>query len=219
MGVSTPASFGSILSNMTKLLACYATDTMADWEFAYLTTFVTRARHAKPGICEMRYVGDGTSAVHTLGGLKLKPDVDIKELDLDQLSALVIPGGDTYATGHESLLQVVRECERRGIPVAAICGGTLALARAGVLDDRQHTSNAPIFLSGTCYRGAESYSSAPAVADRAVITASGIYPVQFTATVLREVDLFSSDLIDSWEKLYLGDPDAFPGYMKALDDW
>lgn len=204
---------------MTKLLACYATDTMADWEFSYLTTLVARARQAKPGIGEIRFAGDGVEPVHTLGGLPLKPDVDLEELDLDQLSILVIPGGDTYSSGHEPLLEIVRECERRRVPIAAICGGTFALARAGVLDHRQHTSNAPEFLVGTGYLGADNYLDAPAVSDREVITASGIYPVQFTAAVLREIDLLSAELIDLWEKLYLGDPETFPEFMEALDAW
>lgn len=204
---------------MTKLLACYATDTMADWEFAYLTTLVARAQQAKPGTCEIQFVGDRVEDVHTLGGLNLKPDVDLDELDLDQLSVLVIPGGDTYGSGHEPLLEIVRECERQGVPVAAICGGTIALARAGVLDHRKHTSNAMEFLVGTGYLGADNYSDAPTESDRGVITASGIYPVQFTAAVLREIDLLSNVLIDSWEKLYLGDPEIFPEFMEALDAW
>lgn len=56
---------------------------------------------------------------------------------------------------------------------------------------------------------------APVVSDREVITASGIYPVQFTAAVLREIDLLSAELIDLWEKLYLGDPETFPEFMDA----
>ena len=91
---------------MTKLLACYATDTMADWEFAYLTTLVARAQQAKRGTCEIQFVGDRVEDVHTLGGLNLKPDVDLDELDLNQLSVLVIPGGDTYGSGHEPLLEI-----------------------------------------------------------------------------------------------------------------
>jgi putative intracellular protease/amidase len=35
------------------------------------------------------------------------------------------------------------------IPVAAICGATAGLARAGILDGISHTSNAPEYLQAT----------------------------------------------------------------------
>jgi putative intracellular protease/amidase len=38
-----------------------------------------------------------------------------------------------------------------GVPVAAICGATEALARAGLLDRRPHTSAAPEALAATGY--------------------------------------------------------------------
>lgn len=208
-----------MLSNMTKRIALYATDSMADWEFAYLTALVTRARQAKPGICELEFVGDGAGSVRTLGEIAVEPDGELQNLDLESLNILVIPGGDTYATGHEQLIETVSECEARGIPVAAICGGTLVLARAGLLDRRQHTSNAPGFLDGTGYAGQTLYRSDPAVTDGGVITASGIYPVQFTAAVLREIEVFTDDFTNAWEELYLGNPGAFPRYVEALNAW
>lgn len=208
-----------MLSIMTIRIAVYATDTMADWEFAYLTTHAERARQAKPDSCELRFVGDGKGAVRTLGGMPVEPDVDLQHLELDDLSILIIPGGDTYDTGHDTLLETVRECETRGIPVAAICGGTLVLARAGLLDRHQHTSNAPEVLDATGCQGQHLYHHAPTVSDSGVVTASGIYPVQFTAAVLREIELFPDQLTNAWEELYLGNPEAFPRLMEALDAW
>lgn len=208
-----------MLSDMSKRIAVYATDTMADWEYAYLTTHVERARQARPESSELQFVGDGMEAVRTLGGMRIEPDEDLQNLELEGLSILVIPGGDTYDTGHDQLLELARECETRQIPVAAICGGTLVLARAGLLDHHQHTSNAPIVLDSTGYRGQHLYQDTPVVNDGGVITASGIYPVQFTAAVLREIELFPDDLTDAWEELYLGNPEAFPRLMEELDAW
>ena len=211
--------FDSILSNMTKRIAVYATDTMADWEFAYLTTHAARARQAKPESCELQFVGDAMGSVRTLGGVPIESDVDLQNLELEGLSILVIPGGDTYDAGHDRLLETVRECEKRGIPVAAICGGTLALARAGLLDCHEHTSNAPEMLETTGYQGQHLYQDAPAVSDAGVITASAIFPVQFTAAVLREIELFPDEFTDAWEELYLGNSGAYPRLMEALDAW
>lgn len=206
-----------MLSIMTKRIAVYATDTMADWEYAYLTTLVARARQVKPESCELRFVGDGKADVRTLGEMPVEPDEDLQNLETNDLSLLVIPGGDTYETGHDALVETVRECEANGTPVAAICGGTLVLARAGVLDHRQHTSNAPEFLAATGYEGGDLYRHDPVVSDAGVITASGLYPVQFTAAVLREIELFPDAVTSAWEHLYLGNPDAFPAFIEALD--
>lgn len=208
-----------MLSIMTKRIAVYATDTMADWEFAYLTTHVARARQGKPESCELQFVGDGSGSVRTLGGMPVEPDEDLRNLELEGLSILVVPGGDTYDTGHDELLKTVHECEARSIPVAAICGGTLVLARAGLLDRHRHTSNAPEVLESTGYQGQHLYQDAPAVSDGGVITAAGIYPVQFTTAVLREIELFPDGLTDAWEELYLGNPEAFPRLMEELDAW
>lgn len=60
--------------------------------------------------------------------------------------------------------------------MAAICGATLALANAGILNNKRHTSNGPNFLTGnsTDYAGQSLYVDIPsAVVDQNVITAAG----------------------------------------------
>jgi putative intracellular protease/amidase len=49
---------------------------------------------------------------------------------------LILPGGTAWDEGKNG----------EGVPVAAICGATAGLARAGVLDTRRHTSNALEYL-------------------------------------------------------------------------
>ena len=44
-----------------------------------------------------------------------------------------------------------------GVPVAAICGATAGLARAGLLDQRNHTSDAAGYLAATGYAGGAHY--------------------------------------------------------------
>jgi putative intracellular protease/amidase len=56
--------------------------------------------------------------------------------------------------------------------VAAICAATLALAHAGLLDDREHTSNGREFIAKYVhkYRGPGMYRASRAVRDHLVIT-------------------------------------------------
>ena len=85
-----------------QTIALYTTDTMADWEYAYLTTQITAAEQIRPGRFRLLLVGDGTGPVTSLGGLPLTPQTDLADLpSLAQdgsLGALVIPGGNTCTT-------------------------------------------------------------------------------------------------------------------------
>lgn len=208
-----------------RTIALYTTDTMADWEYAHLTAQITVAERMKPGRFRLLLVGDGVGTVHSLGGLPLSPAADLDELvplaRADGLAALVIPGADTYTTQpHDRLAGIVRTILGYATPVAAICGATFLLARAGLLDDRAHTSNAPSFLLASDYEGAAHYRHAPVVTDRGVTTASGIHAVPFTAEVMRASGLLPPSIIDSWERLYLtGREQDYQALMDAADAW
>lgn len=192
-----------------KTIALYATETMADWEYAYLTAEITRAD------AELVIVGDGLNPVRSLGGMTVTPDAEIGALMGLSPDVLVLPGADTYADGHVAAMRAVRECLTRGVPVAAICGATFLLARAGLLDDRDHTSNAPEFLAASGYAGGERYQRADVVTDRGVTTASGLRPVPFTAEVMRVSGLVSVEVADAWERLYTtADPADYARYAE-----
>lgn len=205
-------------ANPVKDILIYATDTMADWEFAYLTTEVAGAEQARPGRFRVRFVGDGQSPVRTLGGLPITPDLDLSDVALDGAAVLVLPGGDTYAEGHDRALATVDQFRAAGLPVAAICGATLALARHGVLDAVPHTSNAPSFLESTGYAGAEHYRIAPAVNADGIITATGLRPTEFTAEVLLAAGVFPTAYVEAWRRLQAeASEDAFGAYLAQAE--
>ena len=79
-------------------------------------------------------------------------------------------------------------------PIAAICAGTLALARAHALDDRQHTSNMRSYLPAYAreYLGGAHYVESAAVSDRHVITASGLAAVDFARAIFAELGVFTA---------------------------
>lgn len=188
----------------------YATDTMADWEYAYLVNGLSLAGRAVPGRHRLRVLGDGTDEVTTMGGLRVRTDGAIADVDPDAVAMLVLPGAETWAQGHEEVLRLAADLLTRGIPVAAICGATLGLARAGLLDDRDHTSNAPEFLAGAGYGGAAHYRDERVVTDRDLITGPAAMPVDFAAAVFRRLELFPAPVVDAWYGLYTtGDKEYF----------
>ena len=207
-----------------RTIALYTTETMADWEYAYLTTQIADAEGLKPGRFRLLLVGDGLEPVHTLGNLPLAPEADLDALnalaDDGSLAALVIPGGNHYAAGHERLIKAVGHLVDKEIPVVAICGATLLLARAGFLDERRHTSNAASYLEASGYRGGAHYVEAPVVTNRGVTTASGIHAIPFTAEIMRITGLVPDAIVDSWEQVFLnGKEKDYMALMEATVAW
>ena len=207
-----------------RTIALYATETMADWEYAYLTTQIAGAEQLKPGRFRLLLVGDGLKSVRTLGNLPLTPEADLDTLqalaDDGSLAALVIPGGDHYEAGHDRLIEAVGRLVDQEIPVAAICGATLLLARSGFLDERCHTSNAAQYLEASGYRGGTHYVETPVVTDRRVTTASGIHAVPFTAEVMRITGLVPDAMAHAWEQVFLSArEDDYMALMEATSAW
>ena len=207
-----------------RTIALFTTETMADWEYAYLTTQIAGAEQLKPGRFRLLLVGDGLAPVRTLGDLPLVPEADLDALDAlaeeGSLAALVIPGGDHYEAGHDRLIEAVGRLVDQEIPVAAICGATFLLARGGFLDERRHTSNAASYLEASGYRGGAHYVEAPLVTDRGVTTASSIHAIPFTAEVMRVTGLVPDAMVDSWEQVFLnGKEKDYMALMEATVAW
>jgi putative intracellular protease/amidase len=180
----------------------YATDTMADWEYAHLTVGLATAAQEQPDRFRLRVLADGQDLVTTAGRLRLLTDGDLGEVVADDIALLVLPGADTWFDGHQRVLDLARTMLDRGTPVAAICGATNGLARAGLLDSRRHTSNALDFLTPSGYAGTEHYMDEKVVDDDGLITAPGTAPVDFTAAVFRRLQVFPPVIIDAWYGLY-----------------
>ncbi|MDI6628668.1 MAG: DJ-1/PfpI family protein [Rhodococcus sp. (in: high G+C Gram-positive bacteria)] len=182
-------------------IALYATDTMADWEYGYLTAGLAMAREQDPDANRLIVASETGDVVTTMGGLRITPDVGLA--DLPALDALILPGADSWDSGHDAVLRLAVELVAAGTPVAAICGATLGLARTGLLDDRPHTSNAPEFLTqATEYHGSEYYRDEKAVSDGTVITAGGVSPLEFAKLVFERLNVFPQPVVDAWYGLY-----------------
>jgi putative intracellular protease/amidase len=190
------------MSEATVHLAVY--DTLADWEVGHVTAHINRPLwHRTPGRFQVRTVGASTDPITTMGGLRVTPDVTLAELRPEDSAMLVLPGNDIFTTdAFAPFTAKAREFLDAGTPVAAICGATAALALAGMLDNRPHTSNAVEFLIGTGYGGKEYYRDEPAVIDGDLITASGVAPVEFARAILARLNVYEPGVLASWYKLY-----------------
>lgn len=179
-------------------------DTMADWEAALAIAAINdRQLQQAPGRYRVVTVGPSREPVTTMGGVRILPDVGLDEVSPFASAMLVLPGGQSWEYGANGpAIDVARRFIAQCIPVAAICGATLAMARAGLLDNRYHTSNARDYLTGTGYRGKRFYRDKPAVTDQGVITASGVAPVDFAREILETLNLYRCATLDAWYALH-----------------
>jgi putative intracellular protease/amidase len=142
------------------------------------------------------------AAVTTRDGARIRPDTTIDEISPCGSSLLILPGGRAWeAGGNLEALERAHAFAGNGTPVAAIGAATLALARAGLLDDRLHTSNDADYLASSGYRGAAYFRPVPAITDRNVITASGDAQREFAGEIFRLLDLYSFFPRGAWHAL------------------
>jgi putative intracellular protease/amidase len=154
--------------------------------------------------------------ITTMGGVRIVPDVLLADLDPAASDLLILPGGDAWDAGRGDAFAATagRFLDAR-VPVAAICGATAGLARAGLLDERSHTSSAAEYLAATGYKGGDRYVDERAVVDGDLITAGPQSPVQFACATLGRLGLASDGTLDAYQRLFSeGDASAFPVLMQ-----
>ena len=190
-----------------QIVYLFVFDTLADWETGYAIVAINNPADQKhPRRYSVQTLGLTSDPVTTIGGVTILPDVSLDEVDAGAM--LILPGGEAWDDGKNTqILETAKAFVQADIPIAAICGATAGLARAGLLDDRPHTSNAAEYLQATGYRGAAHYQNQPAVTADNVITANSTAPVEFAYHILKALDLYDAPVLDAWFGLFkTGDP-------------
>ncbi|HYN73654.1 MAG TPA: DJ-1/PfpI family protein, partial [Nakamurella sp.] len=190
-------------------------DALADWEVGYLLVELRTGRFTGSP-WNIVTVAESLEPITTMGGLRIVPDTVLDDLDPASSDLLILPGSDMWeAGGGADFAAAAGRFLDAGVPVAAICGATAGLARAGLLDRRRHTSAAPEYLAATGYAGADSYVDQRAVVDGDLITAGPQSPVQFAGAVLRRLGLASDRTLQAYEDVfYRADPAGYPVLMQ-----
>ena len=204
------------MSTETIHLGIY--DTSADWEAGYAIAHLASGDWNSEGKqYRVVTVAETDQQVTTKGGLRLTPDITIRELEPTDSDMLILPGADTWLTGQNvAFVVAAARFLDAGVPVAAICGATVGLARGGVLNDRDHTSNAAQILESDAYTGHARYQDELVVTDGDLITASGIAPVEFAKAIYERLAFYDRSTSDHWYALY-GEHDA-AGYFGLMAD-
>ena len=190
-----------------KTVYIYLQDSLADWEAGYAIAELHSGRFFKKTAQPLTVKSCALSMkpITTMGGLKILPDLLVDEVCLSEAALLILPGGNTWLEPqHEAVIGKAATFLTAGVTVAAICGATFALGRAGLLNHQKHTSNDLAFLrqvSGDAYTGENLYQQQEAVRDGNLITASGNAPLEFAYQILDLLGVFESDTLNFWYRL------------------
>jgi putative intracellular protease/amidase len=173
----------------------------ADWEPAHAVAELRRQ-----GQYRVEAVGLTPAPVESMGGIRVLPSTVVTDVDPADVAAFILPGGDRWESSpiEPELEQLLNRLDGEGVPIAAICGATVAIARLGLLRGRRHTSNGLEYLRSNVpgYADAAQYVDTPAVRDRGLITASGLGDVEFARELFEELDVLSADDRSAWANIF-----------------
>lgn len=175
---------------MTKIVTIL-TEGFADWETTMLNA-VARTYY----MVETLYATPDGKPVTSSGGMKVTPDMAADAVKPEDFDAVIVCGGTAWQSANppdvSALLHATRD---KGVLLGLICDGTVAAARAGILDDVRHTSNGAGYLDSTGYKGTALYrDTAAAVTDHRVVTAPGTSPVAFMSAILEGLGVADDNL-------------------------
>ncbi len=200
----------------------YVLDTLADWELGYITAELNSGRFFKkdaPGV-SVKTAGISKRPVKTMGGLTITPDYSIDDIAVNEESVLLLPGANTWDdSAHSAVIEKAGEFLSAGALVCAICGATAALANAGLLDQRRHTSNGVGYLDMVSprYRGQSFYVDEPSVAESNLITAGSTGALLWAKQIMERLNVFRPDTLDAWYAYFsTGEAQHFFALMQTL---
>jgi putative intracellular protease/amidase len=173
----------------------------ADWEPAHAVAELRRN-----GDYRVEAVGLTSSPVRSMGGISVLPSKTLQEVDPADVALFILPGGDRWEQVpiESQLGDTLKRLDGEGVPIAAICGATVAVSQLGLLRGRRHTSNGLDYLRSHVpgYAEADNYVDVPAVRDRKLITASGLADVEFAREIFEELEVLSPEDRAAWAEIF-----------------
>ena len=185
---------------MKKKIFVFLFDGFSDWEISFLTPEINKSEQF-----DLVYFSKNGNLINSMGGLQITPVSSLDELKVEDIDMLILPGGTAWEKGKNTKIEkLTRSLSKKGKPIAAICAATSYLGQLGLLNDYNHTSNDLNYLKGIVpkYCGDGNYQNLLAVADRNIITANGIAPIEFAREIFKKIGLYSDDNIEKWFQLF-----------------
>jgi putative intracellular protease/amidase len=171
---------------------CFVSAEMADFEVTLALQILRNI-----GGREIITVGCDLSPLVSQAGFTSLPNLTLAQaLDLEEVEALLIPGGPIRPQPH-GLTPLIRKIHSQHKLVAAICFGPQYLGRAGILDSHRFTTSCSLetiqALGVPDPYPRQNYHEARVVRDGNVITAKGSAFVDFAFTVADFLGIYAEN--------------------------
>jgi len=169
----------------SKIIYLFLFDTLADWEIGYVIAGINNPMmQINPKKFQLKSFSIDGKPIRTIGGLLITPDLSLDEVTYSDAEMLILPGGTSWDEGgNQEATDLASKFHENKIKVAAICGATLGLAKAGLLDSIQHTSNSKDYLRSSNYQGDKYYAEDLSVSDGGIITSPGTASLEFAREI------------------------------------
>ena len=176
----------------------------ADWEGAFTATRLNQG--VKPGNhinYKVKYLSKTKEPVTSIGGLRVLPDYDLKDMPEDYAGLILIGCMRWFSPEAELIVPLVKKALKDKKLVAGICNASVFLGMHGFLNEVKHTSNTLDYLkqyAGDKYTGDSNYINKQAVRDGNIVTANGTGQLEFCKEILYALE---ADTTDAIEESYL----------------
>lgn len=152
-----------------KILYVIAQRNFRDEEFS-----VPKQMLEKQG-AKITVASETTEEARGMLGLRVRPNISVREANPNNFDALVIAGGSgsPKLADLPEVLSLVRRFNSQNKLVAAICMAPYILAKAGILKEKTVTTFPEDFVLTELKRAGAIYDSKPVVVDSNIITADG----------------------------------------------
>ena len=189
------------MKTVRKNCLLFLFDGFSDWEISYATVGIQKSQRF-----HLRSIARDLAPVKSMGGLTVTPEIDFRpsadlaDIDASNTAMLILPGGTAWEQRQNDIVTpLVAHCLLHGIPVAAICGATVFLADAGILNRTLHTSNDLAYLESLSrgYTGAF-YLHEPAVSAGGLITAGATAAVEFASEIFNQLGILNEQDVADW---------------------
>ena len=187
---------------MKKTVLFVILNQYADWEAAYLSSFILALGQNKYTV---KTVSLTKTPIQSLGGFTVLPDYDIQSAPTDFEGLILIGGMSRRNETAQEVKSLVKTALDHGKVLGGICDASAFLGTIGVLNHVSHTSNDLNDLkqwAGDIYTGTEKYIAQPAVRDNNIVTANGTASLEFAKEVLIALKIASESKILEWYNFY-----------------
>ncbi len=176
------------------------TDRWADWEASYVIPEVNSVNEYT-----VKTIAIDKQPKASIGGLRAEIDYVISgHKSFDNTAMIILTGGFAWGENrYDEIADFIRAAHEAGVPVAAICGATVFLAKHGILDAVKHTGDELDYFMGELkdeagYKGRGNFVEAQVVSDGGFITANETAALEFAREIFRLLRIDTDEEIDGW---------------------